>query len=307
MKHLRINSSGKTKKAAHRLFFVPYVRMKNIALCFTLAISLYGCSSVPITGRQQLNLVSDSEVLTLSLQEYNSYIKSAKKSTNKTAEALVEKVGGKIAGAVESYFKATGQEALLSSYKWEFNLVEEPQVNAFCMPGGKIVVYTGILPYTQDETGLAVVLGHEVGHAIAKHANERMSQQVALEYGGAAVGAALGKASSTVQSIGSIVYGLGTQVGVKLPFNRKQELEADHLGLILMSIAGYSPKEAIPFWERMSKQNGNSLGFLSTHPSDNTRITEIKKELPEALEYYNTIWKKGVPSASPNSKGDWHF
>ncbi|MDR0682101.1 MAG: M48 family metallopeptidase [Dysgonamonadaceae bacterium] len=283
--------------------------MKNIVLFFIITISLYGCSSVPITGRQQLSLVSDSEVLALSLQEYDSYIKSAKKSTDKTNSALVEKVGRKIADAVEAYFKATGQETLLSSYQWEFNLIEDSQVNAFCMPGGKIVVYTGILPYTQGETGLAVVLGHEVGHAIAKHANERMSQQVALEYGNAAVGAALGKASSTVQSIGSIVYGLGTQVGVTLPFNRKQELEADHLGLILMSIAGYDPNTAVPFWERMSQQSGSKLEFLSTHPSDNTRITEIRKELPEALEYYNTIWGKTVPasSSSSNSNGNWHF
>jgi predicted Zn-dependent protease len=306
MKHSRTNTSGKTKETVHHLFFVLCSRL---TLFLIIAIGLYGCSSVPITGRQQLNLVSDSEVLALSLQEYDNYIKSAKKSTDKTAKALVEKIGGKIAGAVESYFKVTGQEALLSSYKWEFNLIEEPQVNAFCMPGGKIVVYTGILPYTQDETGLAVVLGHEVGHAIAKHANERMSQQMALEYGGTAVGAALGKTSSTVQSIGSVVYGLGTQFGVTLPFNRKQELEADHLGLVLMAIAGYNPNEAIPFWERMSKQNGNSLEFLSTHPSDNTRITEIRKELPEALEYYNTIWGNGAPAASPssNSNGNWHF
>ncbi|MDR0413309.1 MAG: M48 family metallopeptidase [Dysgonamonadaceae bacterium] len=283
--------------------------MKNIALLFMIAIGLYGCGSVPITGRQQLNLVSDSEVLSLSLQEYNSYIQTAKKSTNKTAEALVEKVGRKIAGAVESYFKVTGQEALLSNYKWEFNLVEEPQVNAFCMPGGKIVVYTGILPYTQDETGLAVVLGHEVGHAIAKHANERMSQQIALGYGETAIGAALGKSSATVQSIGSIVYGLGTKVGVTLPFNRKQELEADHLGLVLMAIAGYDPNAAIPFWERMSQQGGSALELLSTHPSDNTRIAEIRKELPDAMEYYNAIWGNGAPVSAPSgsSKGDWHF
>lgn len=283
--------------------------MKNIILFFTIVASLYSCSSVPITGRQQLNLVSDSEVLALSLQEYDSYIKSAKKSTDKTNSALVATVGRKIADAVEAYFKVTGQEALLSSYQWEFNLIEDSQVNAFCMPGGKIVVYTGILPYTQSETGLAVVLGHEVGHAIAKHANERMSQQVALGYGKAAVGAALGKASSTVQSIGSIVYGLGAQVGVVLPFNRKQELEADRLGLILMSIAGYDPNAATPFWERMSQQGESKLEFLSTHPSDNTRITEIKKELPEALEYYNTIWGKSLPasSSSSNSNGNWHF
>jgi predicted Zn-dependent protease len=283
--------------------------MKKIGLFFIIAIGFYACSSVPITGRQQLSLVSDSEVLTLSLQEYDNYIKTAKKSTDKAATALVEKVGRKIADAVEAYFKVTGQEALLSGYQWEFNLVEDAQVNAFCMPGGKIVVYTGILPYTQDETGLSVVLGHEVGHAIAKHANERMSQQVALGYGEAAVGAALGKSSATVQTIGSIVYGLGSQVGVMLPFNRKQELEADHLGLVLMAIAGYNPNAAIPFWERMSQQGGSTLEFLSTHPSDNTRIKEITKELPEAMEYYDTIWGKGATTtpASSKSNENWHF
>jgi predicted Zn-dependent protease len=288
--------------------------MKKIGLLFVLAIGLYACGSVPITGRQQLNLVSDSEVLALSLQEYNDYIKSAKKSTDKTATAMVEKVGRKIADAVEAYFKATGSESLISGYQWEFNLIEDPQVNAFCMPGGKIVVYTGILPYTQNETGLAVVLGHEVGHAIAKHANERMSQQMAVEYGGAALGAVLGKASAGVQNIGATVYGLGSQVGVMLPFNRKQELEADHLGLILMAIAGYNPNEAVPFWERMSQQGGGNIELLSTHPSDNTRITEIRKEIPEAMEYYDAIYGKGAtttPSTTTpkdsNTNSNWRF
>jgi predicted Zn-dependent protease len=286
--------------------------MKKVLLLFLIAGCVYGCSSVPITGRQQLNLVSDSEVLSLSLQEYSDYIKTAKKSTDKTATALVEKVGRKIADAVEQYFTVTGQESLIAGYSWEFNLVEDAQVNAFCMPGGKIVVYTGILPYTQDETGLAVVLGHEVGHAIAKHANERMSQQMAVQYGGAAVGALLGKASSGVQSIGSVVYGLGTQVGVMLPFNRKQELEADHLGLILMAIAGYDPNAAVPFWQRMSQQGGGNLELLSTHPSDNTRITEIGKEIPEAMEYYEAIWGKGAtntatPAKNNNTNSSWQF
>jgi predicted Zn-dependent protease len=285
--------------------------MKKISFLIVMAISFYACSSVPITGRQQLNLVSDNEVLTLSLQQYDDYIKTAQKSTDKTATALVEKVGRNIANAVENYFKATGQEKLTEGYSWEFNLVEDAQVNAFCMPGGKIVVYTGILPYTQDETGLAVVLGHEVGHAIAKHSNERMSQQVALEYGGAAVGAALGKTSSTMQAIGTQVYGLGAQYGIMLPYNRKQELEADHLGLILMSIAGYDPNLAIPFWERMSQQGNATMELLSTHPSDSKRIAEITKNLPEALEYRNAIYGKGTPANSTPLKSstdpNWHF
>ncbi|MDR2804387.1 MAG: M48 family metallopeptidase [Dysgonamonadaceae bacterium] len=284
--------------------------MKKYFLLFAMAAGLYACSSVPITGRQQLNLVSDDEVLSLSLQQYNDYIQTAKKSTDKTATALVEKVGRKIADAVEAYFAATNQTQLIAGYQWEFNLVNDSQVNAFCMPGGKIVVYTGILPYTKDETGLAVVLGHEVGHAIAKHANERMSQQMAAQYGSAAVNALLSKSSSTVQSVGSVVYGLGAEVGVMLPFNRKQELEADHLGLILMAIAGYDPNTAIPFWERMSQQGNNgTFEFLSTHPSDATRIAEIRKELPEATEYYQTVnGKKNTttPSGS-NTNNQWRF
>jgi predicted Zn-dependent protease len=286
------------------------MKIKKSVLLLLIVTMFYACGSVPITGRQQLMLVSEQEMLTLSLQEYDNYIKTAKKSTDKNATALVVKVGTKIAQAVEAYYKATGMESLLGGYSWEFNLIEDPQVNAFCMPGGKIVVYTGILPYTQDETGLAVVLGHEVGHAIAKHANERISQQMAIQMGGSAVGAMLEKKSSTLQTLGSVVYGLGTQVGVMLPFSRKQELEADHLGLVLMAIAGYPPEAAIPFWQRMSQQGGSTIEFLSTHPSDNTRITEIRKEIPEALKYYNST--KGTSTPANNTKNaaknnNWHF
>lgn len=293
--------------------------MKRIALLLLIASALYACSSVPITGRKQLNLVSDSEVLSLSLQEYSDYIRTAKKSTDKTATALVEKVGKNIANAVESYYKSINAEELLKNYKWEFNLVDDPQVNAFCMPGGKIVVYTGILPVTQDETGLAVVLGHEVAHAVAKHANERMSQQVAAQYGATAVGVLTGKASAATKEIAQQVYGLGAQYGVLLPFNRTQESEADHLGLIFMAIAGYNPQAALPFWQRMA-QNGQSLPeFMSTHPSDATRVANIQKELPESLEVYKGVWGKYPSGYTPaagntntktnnsNTSSQWHF
>lgn len=289
--------------------------MKKLALLnlILILIGIYGCSSVPITGRQQLSLVSDSEVLSLSLQEYSDYIKTAKKSTDKTAIALVTNVGRKIADAVEAYYKYVGMESLLSSYSWEFNLIDDPQVNAFCMPGGKIVVYTGILPVTQDEIGLAVVVGHEVAHAVAKHANERMSQQMVAQYGAAGLEALLSKSSSAVKTIGQTVYGLGAQYGVMLPFNRKQESEADHLGLIFMAIAGYSPEAAIPFWQRMSQQGGGGSvpEFMSTHPSDNTRIATIQKELPEAMEYYNSIWGSNknttTPTKSTSTSNEWRF
>jgi predicted Zn-dependent protease len=287
--------------------------MKKIySLIIIFVLCTYSCSNVPITGRRQLNLVSDSEVLSLSLQEYDSYIKTAKKSTDKTATALVEKVGRKIADAVEAYYKVVGMESLLKDYAWEFNLVEDPQVNAFCMPGGKIVVYSGILPVTGDETGLAVVLGHEVAHAIAKHANERMSQQIAAQYGATTLDALLSKSSATAKSVSQSVYGLGAQYAVMLPFNRKQELEADHLGLIFMGIAGYKPEAAVPFWERMAQQGTQVPEFMSTHPSDKTRIEDIKKALPEANEYYDAIWGgKSNVTATPNSstgkKDEWHF
>ena len=288
--------------------------MKNLALLSLILLILYGCSSAPVTGRSQLNLVSDTEVLSLSLQEYNDYIKTAKKSTDKTAIALVTKVGGKIAEAVELYFKYTGMESLLSNFSWEFNLIDDPQVNAFCMPGGKIVVYTGILPVTKDETGLAVVLGHEVAHAVAKHANERMSQQMLTQYGAIGLEAILSKSSSAVKTISQTVYGLGAQYGVMLPYNRKQELEADYLGMVFMGIAGYSPEAALPFWERMAQQGSATPEFMSTHPSDKTRIEDIRKKLPEAMEYYNAIWgsntnstTKPAQNTNTNTNNQWRF
>lgn len=276
--------------------------MKYFYSLLSIALSLFilaSCGSVPVTGRKQMLLVSDQEVLTLSLQQYDEFMKTAPKSTNKANTALVQKAGRNIANAVESYLKANGMEDLAATYAWEFNLVKSNDVNAFCMPGGKIVVYEGILPITQDETGLAVVLGHEVAHAVAKHANERMSQQVASQYGSAALGLALGGASSTVQAAASAVYGLGAQYGVMLPYSRKQELEADKLGLIFMAMAGYNPQQAENFWVRMSQKTGGSgvAEFQSTHPSDETRIKKIQEALPEAMQYY----KKGSTTTSPSS------
>ena len=287
-------------------------RVSKVILILFVCAGIYGCGSVPITGRSQLNLVSDQEVLSLSLQEYNDYIKTAKISTDKAATDMVIKVGSKIAEAVSLYFKATGMESLLDGYSWEFKLVNDPQANAFCMPGGKIVVYTGILPICQDETGLAVVLGHEVGHAIAKHANERMSQQVLVNAGSGVVGSIFNNSSETVKAISSTVYGLGAQVGVMLPFNRKQELEADRMGLILMAIAGYDPHVAVPFWQRMGASGSGTVEFLSTHPSDNTRVAEIQKYIPEAMEYYNAIWESdtnGTKTTKPASStnNEWRF
>ncbi len=287
--------------------------MKKIVLygAAALMLALSGCGSVPVTGRKQMLLVSDSEVLTSSLQEYGEFMKTAPKSTNKAGTALVQKVGQNIANAVETYMKANGLESTLANYAWEFNLVKSDEVNAFCMPGGKIVVYEGILPVTQDETGLAVVLGHEVAHAVAKHANERMSQQVAAQYGSAGLGMVLGGASSTVQTVASSVYGLGAQYGVMLPFSRKQELEADKLGLIFMAMAGYNPSQAEAFWVRMSQNSGGGTTqeFASTHPSDATRIQKIQENLPEAMSYYKGSAATGTTTKTQSNKtsDQWKF
>ncbi|MFR9166245.1 MAG: M48 family metallopeptidase [Dysgonomonas sp.] len=281
--------------------------MKHISIFLTVVFFiLTGCGSVPVTGRKQMLLVSDQEVLTMSLQEYDKFIKSAPLSTNAASTAMVRKVGQRIANAVETYLKSNGYESELAGYSWEFNLVKSNEANAFCMPGGKIVVYEGILPITQDETGLAVVLGHEVAHAVAKHANERMSQQLVSQYGSAALGTVLSGSSAAVQNIAGAVYGLGSQYGVMLPFSRKQELEADRLGLIFMSMAGYDPRQAESFWTRMSQNSSGSVAeFASTHPSDQTRINKIREELPEALKYYKGS-NQSTPSSSKTSD-KWRF
>lgn len=272
-------------------------------ICFILLIA--GCGSVPITGRKQLSLVSNQEVLSLSLQQYGEFINSAPKSTNQSNTAMVQRVGRNIASAVETYLKNNGYADQVKDYSWEFNLVKSNEVNAFCMPGGKIVVYEGILPYTQNETGLAVVLGHEVAHAVAKHANERMSNQIATQYGTAAVGAALSGSSPGVQQAAAVAIGLGSQYGILLPYSRKQELEADKLGLIFMAMAGYDPGNAAAFWQRMSQQGSSTPEFMSTHPSDNTRIKQIEKDLPEALKYYKGVRTGNTNSAKTSNK--WSF
>lgn len=281
--------------------------MKKLLSFFIISFALIwsGCGSVPITGRKQMLLVSNQEVLTLSLQQYSEFINGAPLSTNKTNTNLVVKVGTKIANAVESYLRANGYEDQLADYSWEFHLVKSDQVNAFCMPGGKIVVYEGILPFTRDETGLAVVLGHEVAHAVAKHANERMSTQVASQMGGSVLSMALDKQSAATKSIATAVYGLGAQYGVMLPYSRKQELEADELGLIFMAMAGYDPSLAADFWIRMSQNGGSTPEIMSTHPSDERRVSDIQKNLPKALKYY-----KGGTSVNKNNtktSKQWSF
>lgn len=265
------------------------MRKTNFSLAtlfFVALLTVNGCSTVALTGRKQLHLVSDEEVLSLSKQSFNEYMTTAKPSANATQTAMVVRVGRRIASAVETYLKNNGRADDVKEFAWEFHLVQDKVPNAFCMPGGKIVVNEGILPYTQTEEGLAIVLGHEVAHAVAKHSAERISQQMLVSYGGVALGLALQNKSETTQSLAQTVYGLGAQVGVTLPYSRLNESEADHMGLIFAAMAGYNPEAAIPFWQRMAAQGGGTPEFLSTHPSDASRIKRLQEYMPEALKYY---------------------
>ena len=263
--------------------------LKFFLLISIISVLFYSCSTVPITGRSQLDLIPDNEMLSMSFQQYDQFLKDNKESTNQQQTALVKKVGERVAKAVEQYFTQNKLTQQLQGYKWEFHLIDSKEANAWCMPGGKVVVYTGILPITKTEAGLAVVLGHEIAHAVAKHGNERMSQAMVAQLGGVALSQALKEKPALTQNIFMTAFGIGTQVGVLLPFSRLQENEADHLGLIFMAMAGYNPNEALDFWQRMaSAQNGQAPPeFLSDHPSDQTRIDKIKNEIPEAMKYFH--------------------
>lgn len=259
---------------------------KEFLVLIIALLMLSSCGSVPLTGRRQVLLVSDQEVLSSSLTQYSDYIKTAKVSTDKKKTEQVVRVGKNIAAATEAYLKANGLEAELSNFAWEFNLVNEDQVNAFCMPGGKIVVYEGLLKLVDSDDELAVVVGHEVAHAVAKHSNERMSQQLLTQYGAAVLDQAVSGSSAAVKTVAGTVYGLGAQYGVMLPYSRKHEYEADYMGLIFMAIAGYNPEKAVSFWTKMSQaSNANAPEIMSTHPSDGNRIAELQKFMPEAKKY----------------------
>ena len=266
--------------------------MKVMMLAVAAAI-LVGCGTtktVPITGRKQNLMVSDGEMLSLSTQQYGEYMKTAKPSTNKANTEMVARVGRRLATAVETYLRNNGMAEDVQYYQWQFNLVQDQSVNAWCMPGGKIVVYEGLLPVTQNEASLAIVLGHEIAHAVARHSAEQYSTQVRQQYGlqGATVLASVLGAGSNAISLGqtAAAAGLGLQ---NLHYSRENESEADHLGLIFAAMAGYDPQVAVGFWQRMSSASGNSSTseFLSSHPSDATRIKQIQGWLPEAMKYYN--------------------
>lgn len=264
------------------------MRLSTLVLTLMLAIVAFTCSTVPLTGRNQLNIIPSSQMLSMSYQQYGDFMKGNKLSTNQQQIQMVKGVGGRIQKAVELYLTQKGLADRLQGYQWEFNLVESKEVNAWCMPGGKVVVYTGIMPVVQTEGGLAVVMGHEIAHAIAEHGSERMSQGLIAQAGGMALDAALSKEPEKTKNLWMTVYGVGAQFGALLPYSRLHESEADHLGLIFMAIAGYDPNESLNFWVRMSQMKGGQAPpeFMSTHPSDQTRIDDLRKEMPEAMQYY---------------------
>lgn len=260
-----------------------------MSMAAALLVSCGTTSTVPITGRKQNLMVSDQQILSLSNQQYTEYMKTAKPSTNKKNTEMVKRVGQKLATAVTNYLNNNGLSSEVANFQWEFNLVQDQQINAFCMPGGKIVVYEGILPVTQDETSLAIVLGHEIAHAVAKHSAEQMSTAIRQQYGAQALSVVLSGAgaSSGMQNIAGTVFGLGAK-GASAKYSRNHESEADHLGIIFAAMAGYNPDAAVAFWQRMSAATGGgSTSWLSTHPSDATRIKQIQSWLPEARKYYN--------------------
>jgi predicted Zn-dependent protease len=264
------------------------MKYKKILSITLSSVLLAGCTSVPISGRRQLNMLPESDMMATSLTSYRDFLnKNTVESANTADAQLVQKVGNKIARAVEQYFTQTNNKSRIEGYNWEFNTVKDKTVNAWCMPGGKVVVYTGLLSVTQDETSLAVVLGHEIAHAVARHGNERMSQQLLTQAGGVALSVALSNKSAETQNMFMAAYGVGSTVGIILPYSRAHESEADKLGLVFMAMAGYNPQQAISFWQRMSKIGGSKPPeLLSTHPSDETRIKDIEAFMPQAMKYY---------------------
>jgi predicted Zn-dependent protease len=266
--------------------------MKKLFFLLMFVPFLISCTENLVTGRKQLDLVSETELQTLAKQEYQTFLSQNRVvsvSTNRDAE-MVRRVGSRIASAITSYYNREGYTTVLEGYNWEFNLVDNKEANAWCMPGGKVVVYTGLLPFTQNEAGLAIVMAHEIAHAAAQHGSERMSQALLQQLGGIALQVAVANKPAETQNLFMTAYGIGSTVGAILPFSRKEETEADKYGLYYAAMGGYNPQEAIPFWERMAAAGGTKPPeFLSTHPSDETRIKKIKSYMARALEFYRPV------------------
>lgn len=266
-------------------------RITRISLSILLVLLIgwgIGCSTVPLTGRRQVNLLPESEMVAMSLTSYQEFLSTHPLSTNAVQSDMVKTIGRNISSAVEEFLVNNKMADRVEGFDWEFNLVQDDIPNAWCMPGGKVVVYTGILPLTVTKEGLAVVIGHEIGHAVARHGNERMSQALLIQLGGVALDVALKDEPEKTKNLYLAAYGLGANVGIALPYSRAHENEADKLGLIFMAMAGYDPNAAVEFWGRMAAMSGDKPpAFLSTHPSDETRVNNLKALVPEAMKYYN--------------------
>jgi len=247
------------------------------------------CSTVPLTGRKQLTAIPSSQMFALSEQSYATVLEESKLSTDDYYVTMVKEVGVRLSRAVESYLKQNDLESAVEGYDWQYNVIVSDVLNAWCMPGGQIAFYEGILPVCEDENGVAVVMGHEIAHAVAQHGNERLSQELAIQMGGIALSEALKTQKETTLQLAMLAFGVGSQVGVQLPFSRTHESEADELGLYFMAMAGYDPRVAPEFWERMEKMSTNRPPeFLSTHPDPTNRIENLNRLMPKAMEYYTT-------------------
>ena len=257
--------------------------LKKISAFLVLIILMTACKTVPFTGRKQLNFMPNSQLFPMAFAQYDSFLKENKLSSNRKDSERIKTVGERIVAATQRYLDANNAKDYMKDYKWEFNLVHNEQKNAWCMPGGKVVFYDGILDVCQNDAGIATVMGHEIAHALANHGGERMSQGLAQQLGQIGVMVATSKKSEQEQMLWMTAYGLGSQVGVMLPFGRKQESESDEIGLLLMTIAGYNPDEAATFWGRMESMSGGKAPpeILSTHPANKTRIANIKRLIPE--------------------------
>ena len=267
--------------------------IKNILAFFIITAAFIACSTNPVTGRRQFKLVPEAQLQGMANEQYREFLSTNRvvsPSADRDAE-MVRRVGQRLATSISNYYKAQNQGEILEGYNWEFNLVNDKAANAWAMPGGKIVVYTGLLAITQNEAALANVLGHEISHALFQHGNERMSQGLAAQGLGTGLSLALANKPAATQNLFLQSYGVVTQVGVMLPFSRRHELEADRYGMRWAAMAGYNPREAIALWQRMEKASTGQkpAEFMSTHPSEGRRIEELQKYLPEALKYYKPV------------------
>jgi predicted Zn-dependent protease len=256
-------------------------------LLLALALAFHSCSTVPLTGRKQLTAIPADQMLVLSAESYATVLESSELSTNQEYISTVNRVGERLSKAVAAFLEQQNLESAIEGYDWQYNVIVSDQLNAFCMPGGQIAFYEGILPVCGDETGIAVVMGHEIAHAVAQHGNERMSQELAIQMGGLALSEALREQKEETIALAMVAFGVGAQVGVQLPYSRTHEKEADEMGLYFMAMAGYDPQAAPAFWKRMEQLNPERPPeFLSTHPDPTNRIAHLKHIMPKALEYY---------------------